>query len=330
MPVWEECVIDRDEQGPMKHTVFALGWFAVLAAAMVTAAAQHATDADVMAAVRAAIASGGVAQGEKTLTEHQSISGVTPATTEALSWLAREALAAKQLEKASHYAADVYDRAAPAFKGGAPGEDPHIRAALEAAIETRASAMVGMGARSEAVHFLQTELATYRDAPIRDRIQGIVDRVSLEGRPAPPLETRLRVGPRVPNVAGFQGKVVLMFFWAHWCAECKAESSSVGKLIDKYRSHGLAIVAPTQRYGYVEGGRPAAPDKELRYIIQVRDTHYGFLNNEPVPVSEVNYKAYGVTTVPMHVLVDRQGIVRLYQPGRMTEEELEAAIKKVL
>jgi peroxiredoxin len=203
-------------------------------------------------------------------------------------------------------------------------------AQIVAAIEIRASAMVGQGARSEAVSFLQTELATYGDGPIHNQIEGIVDRVSLEGRPAPPLETRLRVGPRVPSVADLKGRVVVMFFWAHWCAECKAESPSVGKLIDKYRSQGLAIVAPTQRYGYGEGGRPAAPDKELRYIIQVRDTHYEFLHNEPVPVSEANYKTYGVTTVPMHVLVDRQGIIRLYQPGRMTEEELDAAIKKLL
>lgn len=199
-----------------------------------------------------------------------------------------------------------------------------------AAIETRASAMVERGARSEAVHFLQTELATYGGAPIHDQIRALVDRVSLEGRPAPRLETRLRVGPRVPNVADLKGRVVVLFFWAHWCPECKAESPSVGKLLDKYRSQGLAIVAPTQRYGYVEGGRPAAPDKELRYIIQVRDTHYGFLHDEPVPVSEANYKEYGVTTVPMNVLLDRQGVVRLYQPGRMTEEELEAAIKKLL
>ena len=155
-----------------------------------------------------------------------------------------------------------------------------------AAIETRASVMVERGARSEAVHFLQTELATYGGAPIHDQIRALVDRVSLEGRPAPRLETRLRVGPRVPSVADLKGKVVVLFFWAHWCPECKAESPSVGKLLDKYRSQGLAIVAPTQRYGYVEGGRPAAPDRELRYIIQVRDTHYGFLRDVPVPVAE--------------------------------------------
>jgi thiol-disulfide isomerase/thioredoxin len=314
----------------MRHTVSALGWLAVVTVAVATVAAQHATDADVVAAVRAAIASGGVAQGERTLVEHRSVSGVTPATIEALSWLARGALTAKQFEKANHYAADAYDLAAPAFKERALGEDPHIRAALEAAIDIRASVMAEQGARSEAVSFLQAELAAHSGGPIVGAIHGALDRVSLEGCPAPRLDTRLHVGPRVPSVADLQGRVVVLFFWAHWCAECKAESPTVGKMIDKYRSQGLAIVAPTQRFGYVEGGRPAAPDKELRYIMQVRDAHYGFLHDEPVPVGDANYKEYGVTTVPMHVVLDRQGIVRLYQPGRMTEAELEAAIKKLL
>ena len=80
----------------------------------------------------------------------------------------------------------------------------------------------------------------------------------------------------------------------------------------------------------MEAGRPATPDKELRYILQVRNTSYGFLRNEPVPVSEANYKEYGVTTIPMHVLLDRQGVIRLYHPGRLTEDELEAAIRKLL
>lgn len=314
----------------MKQVISALGLLAVLAVAMASAAAQKAADADVVAAVRAAIANRGVAQGEKTLNEYRSISGVTPETIEALSWLARGALAAKQLDKADQYAADAYALVAAALGDRTLGDNAHLGTALRASIDTRVSVMVEQGARSEAVSFLRTALATYRDTPIHEQIQGLVDRVSLEGRPAPHLETRLHVGPRVPSVDQLKGRVVLLFFWAHWCPECKAESPTIGKLRDKYRSQGLSIVAPTQRYGYVEGGRPAAPDKELRYIIQVRDTHYGFLRDEPLPISEANYKEYGVTSMPMHVLLDREGIVRLYQPGRMTEEELEAAIKKLL
>jgi thiol-disulfide isomerase/thioredoxin len=121
-----------------------------------------------------------------------------------------------------------------------------------------------------------------------------------------------------------------LFFWAHWCPDCKAESPIIAKLLDKYRAQGLAIVAPTQRYGYVAGGKNAGPDEELKYIVQIRDTYYPFLRDQPVPVSEPNHKQYGVASTPTIVLVDRQGLVRLYHPGRMTEQELETAITALL
>ena len=159
---------------------------------------------------------------------------------------------------------------------------------------------------------------------------GNVNLLSLEGRPAPRLDTRVHLGPRVPALDELKGKVVLLFFWAHWCSECKAESPIVAGLLDKYRSLGLVLIAPTQRYGYVAEGRAAPPDKELRYIMQVRDTHYGFLRHEAVPVSEANSERYGARSVPLIVLLDRQGVIRLHHPGRMTEEDLEAAIRGLL
>ena len=64
--------------------------------------------------------------------------------------------------------------------------------------------------------------------------------------------------------------------------------------------------------------------------MQVRDTYYRFMREVAVPVSEANYKQYGVASIPMHVLIDRKGIIRLYQPGRITLEDLDAAIRKLL
>ena len=104
----------------------------------------------------------------------------------------------------------------------------------------------------------------------------------------------------------------------------------LSKIAGKYATRGLTIVGPTRRYGYVANGRPAPPEKELRHIVQVRDTHYPFLKHAAVPVTDSNYRAYGIAAVPMHVLIDGSGVVRLYQPGRMSEAELEAAIDKVL
>src|ERR1700676_1571232 len=143
-----------------------------------------------------------------------------------------------------------------------------------------------------------------------------VSAVGLEGQLAPRIDGGLHIGTRVPSLDELKGKVVLLFFWAHWCMECRAESPTIAPLVDKYRSQGLVIIAPTQRYGYVEGGRPAPPDRELRYIIKIRDTHYSFLRDIPVPVGQANHKTYGADVIPLHVLIDRQGIVRLYNAGR--------------
>jgi thiol-disulfide isomerase/thioredoxin len=220
-----------------------------------------------------------------------------------------------------------------ALAGGATIAPVHAAPAEEdvlSQLEAQARELTEHGARSEAVYVLQRALETYRDSPLRQQIEADISLFSLEGHAAPHLQAGVSIGARAPSMKELDGKIVLLFFWAHWCADCKAESSTIAALVDKYRSQGLVLVAPTQRYGYVSEGRPASPDRELRHIVQVRDTSYAFMRKESVPVADANYKQYGVASIPMHVLIDRTGVIRLYQPGKMTAEELDAAIRKLL
>lgn len=124
--------------------------------------------------------------------------------------------------------------------------------------------------------------------------------------------------------------MTLLFFWAHWCPDCKAQAPILATLLEKYRDQGFTIVAPTTRYGYVTAGKDATPEEEKRQIISVRKTYYSFLPEEWIQLAPANHIRYGVSTTPTLVLLDRSGIVRSYHPGNMTAQELESLIQKYL
>ncbi len=294
------------------------------------AAGQAARPVTLVAEVRAAIAAHDLARAEAIVAGRRAEQGNTPEVLEAASWLGRGAMAEGKLDQADKYAIDAQKQIIAALAGRPVDTDPKFATALGATIEVQGQVAAARGARSEAVAYLQRELEKYRSTSMLKRIQKNINLLTLEGHPAPALDLSESIGPPPPAVAALKGKAVVLFFWAHWCPDCKVQGPILAKLLAKYQADGLTVVAPTQRFGYVGGGAPASPADELRYIIEIRDKYYGFLADLPVPVSVANHERYGVSTTPTIVIVDRQGAVRLYHPGQMTEAELEAALRPLL
>jgi thiol-disulfide isomerase/thioredoxin len=297
---------------------------------LLAAVMANAQQPPIITNVRAAIAKQDFGEAERLVAAHRAANGVTPPMLEALSWISRGALAAKQGPKAEALAQQAYDLGVAALKGRTLDAEPHLPVAIGAAIEVLAKAAAERGARADAVSFLQRELATFANTSIHTRIQKNLNLLSLEGTPAPELDLSEHIGKPPPTLASLKGKVTLLFFWAHWCSDCKAQGPVVASLMAKYASQGLVVVAPTQRYGYVAGGKTAGAADETRYIAEVQRTSYPGLAQVAVPVSDRNHKRYGVSTTPTLVLVDRKGIVRLYNPGQMSEQALDPLVKRLL
>lgn len=264
------------------------------------------------------------------LADFQRQNGINGEYLEAYSWLARDALGRKDLASADKYAAETKKQALALLKTRTLDAEPHLPIALGAAIEVEAQAAAQRGERDQAVAYLRAELKRYYNTSIRTRIQKNLNLLSLEGKPAPELEGHEWLGAKPPTLTSLKGKPLLLFFWAHWCGDCKRQMPVLAELREEYGPKGLIVVGPTQRYGYAEGGREVSPEEEKKYIDTVRTRFYAPLGGMPTPLSEENFKRYGASSTPTIVIVDRRGIVRLYHPGHVTAEELKAAIEKVI
>jgi len=263
---------------------------------------------------------GGDARALSLLASYRTANGVTPEYLEAFSWVARAHFSSHNYPTAGKFAQEVYAGAQELLKQRPLDREAHLPIALGAAIEVESGTLAFTGRRSEAVTYLAQQSKLYGATSIAARIQKNLLLLTLEGKPAPAIE-----GAALPK-----GKSLVLFFWAHWCPDCKAEASLLTKVLSEFAPKGLAMIAPTQHYGYVAGGEDAPPAVETAYIEQIRAKYYaGLIEPALAPVNERNFTRYGASTTPTLVFVDRAGVVRTYHPGAMTYEELRAAAQKV-
>lgn len=120
------------------------------------------------------------------------------------------------------------------------------------------------------------------------------------------------------RLSSFQGKYVLLEFWANWCVPCRQQSPHLVEMYKKYSDKGFTIIQYSVDEKKDEEKWKAAIRKDQLTWTQIADLN-GFENK----VS----KLYGVQPIPDNFLIDPSGKII----GRRVEgKELEEKLKKLL
>jgi thiol-disulfide isomerase/thioredoxin len=134
------------------------------------------------------------------------------------------------------------------------------------------------------------------------------------GSPAPDFALPDLNGQEV-SLNNYRGKVVILDFWATWCGPCRMTMPLLEGLQKEYPDDLVLLAINLQE-----------PRDIVRDYVLRQNIHSKVLLDEHGSVGAT----YGTEAIPMHILLDREGIIRHVQVGFSPSmaNQLRALIEK--
>jgi peroxiredoxin len=133
---------------------------------------------------------------------------------------------------------------------------------------------------------------------------------------APSFELK-DVNGRTVRLSDYQGKVVLINFWATWCPPCRVEIPDLVRLQREHGKEGLQIIGITYPPEKKARVRRFARNLKVNYpiILGTREIKDGFSSED---------------TLPLTIVINRDGKVSYIISGILLREEFDEKIKPLL
>jgi len=118
------------------------------------------------------------------------------------------------------------------------------------------------------------------------------------------------------RLSDYQGRVVLLDFWATWCHGCKIEIPWYMEFQNKYKDKGLSVIGVAMDEDGWKSVRPFLKEKSMNYAVVV--------GNEALA------KLYAVDALPVTLLIDRDGKIADAHAGMVDKDAFESEIRVLL
>ena len=118
------------------------------------------------------------------------------------------------------------------------------------------------------------------------------------------------------QLSKYKGKVVVLDFWATWCGGCKVEIPWFMEFEKKYKHNGLAVIGVSMDDDGWKAVKPFLKAKKLNYKV--------VLGNQDLA------KSYGLESMPMTLLIDRDGKIAATHVGMVEKNACENEIRALL
>lgn len=121
------------------------------------------------------------------------------------------------------------------------------------------------------------------------------------------------------SLADFQGKVVLLNFWATWCPPCRAEMPSIDRLAGELAGEDIAVVALSVDRGPIE--------RVKGFLAEIGARNLGVYHDPQNTVM----RAAGVLGLPITLILDRDGreVARLQGDADWDSEAAKAILRRI-
>ncbi len=118
------------------------------------------------------------------------------------------------------------------------------------------------------------------------------------------------------KLSDMRGKVVVLEFWATWCPPCRASIPGIEKIYESYKDKGVVVLAVSMDDGGWDAVQSFVKENGIKYTVLKGD-------------EDVAQK-YQVRSIPMLLVLDKEGKISKRYIGFGSDEDLSNDIKAIL